>query len=117
MDGEVLIPISFFAVVFGIVYLILSTRNKERMALIEKGQSAELFHTKRSRSENTLKLGMLAVGVAAGLIVGELLSRHAHILQEETAFFACSFLFGGLALIVNFNIERRMRREEEQEGR
>lgn len=115
MHEEVFIPISFFATVFGIVYLVLSTRNKERMAMIEKGQNADLFQTKRSRSENTLKLGMLAVGVAAGLIMGEILSRHAQILQEETAFFACSFLFGGLALIVNFNIERRMRREEDQQ--
>ena len=40
---EVLIPISFFLAVFGIIYLFLSTRNKERLALIEKGADASIF--------------------------------------------------------------------------
>ena len=37
---EILIPISFFLAVFGVIYLFLSTRNKERLALIEKGADA-----------------------------------------------------------------------------
>ena len=37
MDEEILIPLSMFAAIFGIVYLYFTTRNKERLALIEKG--------------------------------------------------------------------------------
>ena len=37
MNAEILIPISLFLAIFGIIYLYLSTRNKERLALIEKG--------------------------------------------------------------------------------
>ena len=41
---EVLIAfIAFFATVFGIYYVHITTRNKERMALIEKGADASLF--------------------------------------------------------------------------
>ena len=36
-SGEIIVPIVFFALVFGIVYIALNARNKERMALIEKG--------------------------------------------------------------------------------
>ena len=43
---EVLVAfIAFFATVFGIYYVHITTRNKERMALIEKGADASLFNT------------------------------------------------------------------------
>ena len=41
---EVAIVFMFlFAVIFGIFYLFYSTRNKERLALIEKGTDASIF--------------------------------------------------------------------------
>ena len=43
MDVEILIPISLFLMIFGIIYLYYSTRNRERMALIEKGADASIF--------------------------------------------------------------------------
>ena len=46
MDASILIPISMFTAIFGIVYLYLSTRNKERLALIEKGADAAYFSQK-----------------------------------------------------------------------
>jgi hypothetical protein len=45
MEAEILIPISLFAMVFGIVYLAI--RRKERMALIEKGLSADVLEAHR----------------------------------------------------------------------
>jgi len=51
MNEEILIPLSFFAAVFGIAYLYFITRNKERMALIEKGAS----YNKYFFSFNSLK--------------------------------------------------------------
>jgi hypothetical protein len=43
MGPQVLVPLSLFAMIFGIVYLIYSTRNRERLALIEKGVDASIF--------------------------------------------------------------------------
>ena len=40
---EVLIPMSVFATIFGVIYLYLTTRNRERMAMIEQGADPELF--------------------------------------------------------------------------
>jgi len=43
---EVLVAfIAFFATIFGIYYVSVTTRNKERMALIDKGADASLFNT------------------------------------------------------------------------
>jgi hypothetical protein len=43
MAPDLLIPISLFLAIFGVIYLFLSTRNKERLALIEKGADASIF--------------------------------------------------------------------------
>ena len=42
MDFEFLIGIAFFAAVYGIFHLYV--RRKERLALIEKGQTAAIFN-------------------------------------------------------------------------
>ena len=44
MGSEVIIVPILFGVIFGIIYLYFSTRNKERMALIEKGIGADIFN-------------------------------------------------------------------------
>jgi len=43
MHEGIVIPASLFLTIFGIVYLYFSTRNKERLALIEKGADASNF--------------------------------------------------------------------------
>ena len=45
---EILVPISLFLIVFGIFYIYFTTRHRERLALIEKGADASLFHTGNS---------------------------------------------------------------------
>jgi len=104
---EVLIPIVLFLSIFGIFYVWISTRNKERMALIEKGADASLFATKKKNLTNiTLKIGMLAVGIGTGILMGSLLSTYT-ALDEEVAFPSMIFLFGGLFLVGNAFIEKK----------
>jgi hypothetical protein len=106
---EVLIPLIVFASIFGIFYVFITTRNKERMALIEKGADASLFATKKKHFYNlTLKFGMLAVGIGIGILVASLLSDYT-TLGEEVAFPSMIFLFGGLFLVGNAIIERKER--------
>ena len=102
-----LIPFTAFISVFGIIYVWISTRNKERMALIEKGADASLFATKKKSFTNiTLKIGMLAVGIGTGILIGSLLSEYT-ALHEEVAFPSMIFLFGGLFLVGNAFIEKK----------
>jgi|WetSurMetagenome_2_1015567.scaffolds.fasta_scaffold02466_8 hypothetical protein len=105
--------IAFFATVFGILYVHYTTRNKERMALIEKGADASLFNTgkegmKGSFSWNkfTLKAGMLFMGIALGIIAGAIMSS-AGILDEDANYPAMIFFFGGLSLVLFYVIDRK----------
>ena len=59
MGPEILIPISLFSMIFGIFYLIYSTRNRERLALIEKGVDASIFLKGRSNGVASWKIIIL----------------------------------------------------------
>ncbi len=105
--------IAFFATVFGIIYLHYNTRNKERMALIEKGADASLFNTGRegklsfSWNKLTLKIGMLAIGIALGILTGALMTN-AGILEEEVNYSSMIFLFGGISLVLFYFFDRKV---------
>ena len=107
MEAEVLIPISLFAMVFGIVYLAI--RRKERMALIEKGLSADVLEAHR-RSPSSLQWGLVFLGVGIGILVGRILAEYT-TLGEEESFFSMVFLFGGLSLLVFYFIEKSMEKK------
>ena len=97
---EVLIPLAFFAAIFGIFYLYITARNKERLSMIEKGADASMFTSKRNFYAMTLKVGMLLVGIALGILIGSLIDEYTN-LPEEVGYFSMIFLFGGIALITN----------------
>lgn len=108
-----LIILIIFSSIFGIFYVWVSTRNKERMALIEKGADASLFATKkRSFTNITLKIGMLAVGIGLGILVGSLLVQYT-TLRPQVAFPSMIFLLGGLFLVGNAFIEKNQRTKME----
>lgn len=106
MAADILIPFIVFSAIFGVFYVYFNTRNKERMALIEKGADASLFTTKsRSYTNQTLKFGMLALGIGAGILLGSLVATYT-VLPEPVAYFSMIFLFGGLGLILNYLVEK-----------
>jgi hypothetical protein len=105
--------IAFFATVFGIMYVFYTTRHKERITLIEKGADASLFNTGKEGSKSsfswskfTLKVGMLAMGIAVGIIAGAILAN-AGILEEGAMYPAMIFFFGGLSLVLFYVIDRK----------
>lgn len=107
--------IAFFATVFGIMYVFYTTRHKERLALIEKGADASLFNTGKegnrasfSWSKFTLKIGMLFMGIAVGIITAAVLARTS-ILEEGALYPSMIFFFGGLSLVLFYVIDRKSR--------
>ncbi|MDP2423580.1 MAG: hypothetical protein Q8M23_04465, partial [Bacteroidales bacterium] len=63
---EVMIPLGAFAMIVAIVYL--NVRKRERLALIEKGLSPNVFETRKTLSP-MLKWGIILIGLGLGLIV------------------------------------------------
>ncbi len=112
MAENVLVPFIVFATIFGIVYVFLTTRNKERMALIEKGADASLFNTNRKYNWKNFVLssGMLLVGISLGIMVGSMLTKSMQ-LEKGVAYPMSIFFFAGLSLIIYFFVARKLDKE------
>jgi hypothetical protein len=109
----VIVFIALFATFFGVLYVFYTTRNKERMALIEKGADASLFNVGKegikwsfSWGKFTLKTGMLAMGIAVGIMTAAIMSN-AGILDEDSNYASMIFFFGGLSLVIFYIIDRK----------
>jgi hypothetical protein len=105
---DLLVSISAFAGIFGIIYVFLMTRHRERMSILEKGIDPSLFTSKSNSKSNTLKIGMLCIGIATGILIGNLLYRKDW-LDESVAYLSMVFLFGGISLIVNFMVDLKIK--------
>ena len=109
---EVVIPIVLFGSIFGIVYVYLMTRNKERMAMIDKGMDMSLFVKKHGDEAPmkywVIKIGFLMIGVALGVMTGSLVSNSG-MMNEDSAYPSMILLFGGLALVASYFVERKLR--------
>ena len=104
------VTLGFFAATFGIFYLFYTTRNKERMAIIEKGVSADIFNqNKKPNLTNwSLKLGLLALGIGLGLIISLPLSGLCYNeMQQITLIWGLILIFGGLGLFISHLIEKK----------
>ena len=108
MNAEVIVPISVFAMIFGIVYTAL--RHKERMMLIKTGGQASSLETK-GNILGSLKWGMIFIGIGLGIIIGKIVASNTSM-EEEAAFFSMICLFGGSALMLYYIFANRMKDSE-----
>ncbi|WP_317900105.1 DUF6249 domain-containing protein [Aurantibacillus circumpalustris] len=111
MLADILVPISFFLIVFGIAYLFLSTRNKERLALIEKGVDASVFMKGRSSGGSfykvvLLNIALLLMGIGIGIFVGLILSTYT-ALNSEAVYPSVIFTTAGAALFIGFSMVKK----------
>ncbi|MBE9584508.1 hypothetical protein IM792_08625 [Mucilaginibacter sp. JRF] len=104
----ILVPLGLFALIFGIIYI----RNRERMAMIERGMNPHI--KPQSAPYQTLKWGLLFIGAGFGLFLANVLTR----VLERTAlaggedenvaiYFGLIFFFGGLGLFQSYRIEKK----------
>ena len=70
---------------------------------VSLGGSVTVGETKPT--SGTLKFGMLFVGIAVGILLGNILEVSTQ-LEEEVAYFSMVFLFGGAGLIINYFVEK-----------
>lgn len=107
MGPQMLIPISLFLMIFGIAYLIFSTRNRERLALIEKGIDASIFSN--NKNNNTpiwkvfvLNFAFLLIGSGIGIFIALLITTYTS-LQDGAVYPATIFTMAGIGLLIGFN--------------
>jgi hypothetical protein len=117
MIEEILVPIvictTMFALIFGIVYL----RNRENMALIEKGMNPRTGSS-GPRPFIYLKYGLLLVGAGLGLLIAYLIDNQmdhkaispggeVYYKDNPAIYFALIGVGGGLGLVISFLIEKK----------
>jgi len=116
MVGPVFIFISLFIVIFGIAYLHFSTRNKERLALIEKGAEASIFV--KGKKERTapvwkvliLNLALLLMGIGAGIMIGGIIGNNVNV-DYHMAMAGSIFLMAGTGLLIGFFLTKKIDKE------
>ena len=125
MGGEVLasilVPLGMCGLVFGIVYI----RNRENMALIDKGINPRQANN-RPRPYSNLKYGLLLCGSGLGLLIAFLVDQFliSHVAvtpggqtysrEFPQIYFALIGMFGGLGLIISYRIEKKEWLDKEQ---
>jgi hypothetical protein len=104
----IMLPIIITLGAFVMIAYIRKYENIERMAIIDKGLSPDLFKKDRS-SSGPLRAGLLLVGAGLGLVVGYALDRNFDM--EEVGYFSMLFIFGGMGLLVAYLVEERKERK------
>jgi hypothetical protein len=105
----VLLPIIITLGAFIMVVYLRKYQNVERLLMIEKGVSPELFRDKRAGNSGTLRWSFLLIGIGIGFLMGYWLDRMFDM--EETGYFSMLFIFGGLGLGLSYFFEERKAKE------
>jgi sterol desaturase/sphingolipid hydroxylase (fatty acid hydroxylase superfamily) len=95
-----------FAMIFGIFYL----RNRERMAMIERGMNPKARQDNSNMPNTILTWGLLLVGSGLGLLIAYFLDNMLPFAKEQdnpAIYFALIALFGGLGLYLAYHIQRK----------
>jgi len=99
----VLIPLGFFLMVFGIIYM----NKKENLAMIDKGMNPKEFMNRPAPYQN-LKWGLLLIGAGAGLLLAYLMNQFIiHDYENPALWFALIAVGGGLGLVYSYKIEKK----------
>lgn len=100
---DIAISIGMFACLFGCLYVFLTTRHRERMAMIEKGIQYE-FGKKVPFLNIWIKIAFLSIGVGIGFLCGALLNEFT-VLEKPICYVSMVTICGGFGLIASHYIK------------
>ncbi|MCE7992041.1 MAG: hypothetical protein HEP71_08675 [Roseivirga sp.] len=103
--GIALMVFSTALLTASVYYIMTTTRHKERMALIERGEDVKQIFDKRAALD-ALKLGMALVGAGIGFFIGMMLedSRVFNSDIELPLYYAPIFVCTGIGLILFYKL-------------
>ena len=103
MIAVVMIPLSLFALVFGIVYL----QKRENLAMLEKGMNPREKINRPAPYAN-LKWGLLLFGAGVGLALAYFITQYMLYDHKNPAlWFAFIAMGGGVGLIASYRVEKK----------
>jgi hypothetical protein len=110
MGPEIIVVPIIFGAIFGVFYLFFSTRNKERLALIEKGADASIFMSKRQDTAPIWKVfilnfALLLMGIGAGILLALTIQGTFNV-TDEALYPGVIFLMAGTGLLTGFKMTK-----------
>ena len=101
MEFDILIPIAFVTAIVFVWYFYLKMRNKERMALIEKGKDIPSVSNSKFP---WLKIGIIITGVGIGMFTASFFqsfqARNPLYIDSGFILWMSILIFGGIAMII-----------------
>ncbi|MFA6401628.1 MAG: DUF6249 domain-containing protein [Salinivirgaceae bacterium] len=103
----IIINLGLFTAIVLAIYYNVKARNKERMALIEKGVDLTEIYKKKETGNGFFKFGMILIGIALGLVFGVIFSK-LELFPPVVSYFAFILLFGGISVLVaNYLVSKK----------
>ena len=99
----ILVPLGFFALIFGIVYM----KSRENLAMVEKGMNPKEWANRPAPYRN-LKWGLLLIGAGVGLMLAYFITQYMlHDDENPALWFSFIGIGGGLGLVGSYRIEKK----------
>lgn len=97
------VPLISLSAIFGIIYIIVSAKHKQNMAMIERGINPNENDHKKG---NTLKDGLFFFLVPVGLLIGFFFQQQFKM-EGPFPYLIFGFLFMGLSRVIAYLIEKK----------
>jgi hypothetical protein len=116
MGSEVIIAPLIFIVIFGIFYLFVSSRHKERMALIEKGVDASIFYSQKPKNRDLFSMiimnfALLLMSIGLAIFLAAIMHDFFDV-RESIAFPGAIFTISGLGLFIGYKLTIKITNKE-----
>lgn len=109
--ADLFLSMSIVFAIFGICYYFLTTRYKERMAILERGLPQDYFKDNNNYLPFILLLGIICMGIASGIIVGALLESLEIVAFKNLMFIFSIFLCLGISLTISYFVLKAILRK------
>ncbi len=106
-----LIPIVSTVGLFTMIVFLRKFDNDEKMAMIAKGMMPP-SKSININPANSLRWGLVAIGVGLGLLIGHFLETNLGF-DDEVAYFSMIFVFGGIGLLLSYFLQMKINEKQQ----
>ncbi len=116
MNEDIFMVLIIFGTLFGIIYVVVSSRARVRLALIEKGADASIFVSNNGKRSNIfpivlVNLALLLMSIGVGIFIAAILNQFFRV-AEEVAYPGTIFLMAGIGLFVGYRLSMQIANEK-----
>ena len=104
---QILAPTVFFILIAVLIFLYIMAKQKERMLLIEKGIDITKLRSKKYAHYTNIRIGILLIALAVGLIVGYIISSITGI-NVYITYAVCLLMCEGIGFLIYYHINKNL---------